>query len=159
MFPKGDRANLGVGLEAGQSKNLKKALDGFKRERIEEGLVEGTEEQAGGGLVPVGGLKDLWLENMILAGDAAGTCHPISGAGIGNALISGELAGEAAAAYIIRGGAGPLKQYRDELQALLGPSLSRAVAKRQKMILDWNQTDFAGLIKKNWIAFKEYYRP
>ena len=104
VFPKGDRANLGVGLEAGQSGNLKKILDGFKRERMEEGLVEGAEEPAGGGLVPVGGLKDLWLENMILAGDAAGTCHPISGAGVGNALISGELAGEAAAAAVIRGG-------------------------------------------------------
>ena len=26
------------------------------------------------------------------------------------------------------------------------------------MIRDWNHTDFAELIKKNWIAFKEYYR-
>lgn len=159
LFPKGDKANLGVGLEAGQSGNLKRTLDGFRRERIEEGLVEGAEEQAGGGLVPVGGLKDLWLENMILAGDAAGTCHPISGAGVGNALISGKLAGEAAAAAVIRGGSGPLETYRDELQSLLGPSLSRAAAKRQKMLRDWHRTDFAGLIVKNWIAFKEYYRP
>jgi digeranylgeranylglycerophospholipid reductase len=158
VFPKGDRANLGVGLEAGQSGNLKKTLDGFKRERMAEGLVEAAEEQAGGGLVPVGGLKDLWLENMILAGDAAGTCHPISGAGVGNALISGELAGEAAARAAIRRESGPLKQYRDELQNLLGPSLARAAAKRQRMIRDWNHTDFAELIKKNWIAFKEYYR-
>ncbi len=158
VFPKGDRANLGVGLEAGQSKNLNKILDGFKRERMEEGLVEAAEEPAGGGLIPVGGLKDLWLENMILAGDAAGTCHPLSGAGVGNALISGELAGEAAAAAVIRGVSGPLETYRDELQSLLGPSLSRAAAKRQKMIRDWNRSDFAGLIKKNWIAFKEYYR-
>ena len=159
VFPKGDRANLGVGLEAGHSRSLTKILDGFKRERREEGLVEAAEQPAGGGLAPVGGLKDLWLENMILAGDAAGTCHPISGAGVGNALISGEMAGAAAAEAAIRGKSGPLKQYRDELQALLGPSLSRAAAKRQTMIRNWNRPDFGELIRRNWIAFREYYRP
>jgi digeranylgeranylglycerophospholipid reductase len=158
VFPKGDRANLGVGLDAGQTGSLQRILEGFKRERMEEGLVEAVEKPAGGGLVPVGGLKDLWLENMILAGDAAGTCHPLSGAGVGNALISGELAGEAAAAAVIRGVSAPLETYRDELQSLLGPSLFRAAAKRQKMIRDWNRTDFAGLIRKNWIAYKGYYR-
>jgi len=157
VFPKGDRANLGVGLEAGQAGNLRKTLDEFKRERMEEGLVEATEGPAGGGLVPVGGLRDLWLENMILAGDAAGTCHPISGAGVGNALVSGELAGEAAAAAVIRGGSGPLKQYRDELQALLGPSLAKAAAKRRDMIRNWNRPGFTAMIRTNWIAFREYY--
>lgn len=159
VFPKGDRANLGVGLDAGQSRYLNKILDRFKRERMEEGLVDVAEKPAGGGLVPVGGLKDLWLEDMILAGDAAGTCHPISGAGVGNALISGELAGEAAAAAVIQGDFAPLESYRDELQTLLGPSLSRAAAKRREMIRDWNRTDFTSLIRTNWIAFKEYYRP
>jgi digeranylgeranylglycerophospholipid reductase len=158
VFPKGDRANLGVGLGAGPSRNLNITLGGFRRERMEEGLVEAEEKPAGGGLVPVGGLTDLWRENMILAGDAAGTCHPLSGAGVGNALISGELAGEAAAAAVIRGVSGPLETYRNELQALLGPSLSRAAAKRQIMIRDWNGKDFAEMIKENWIAFKEYYR-
>jgi flavin-dependent dehydrogenase len=157
VFPKGDRANLGVGLDAGQSRDLKEILDGFKRERMEEGLVGAAEKPAGGGLVPVGGLKDLWRENMILAGDAAGTCHPISGAGVGNALISGELAGKAAAAAVIRGGYSPLENYRKELQALLGPSLSRAAAKRREMIRNWNRPGFTALIRTNWIAFREYY--
>jgi digeranylgeranylglycerophospholipid reductase len=159
VFPKGDRANLGVGLAAGHSRNLNKILNGFKRERMEEGLVGAVEKPAGGGLAPVGGLKDLWLENMILAGDAAGTCHPISGAGVGNALISGELAGEAAAAAVIRGEYSPLENYRNELQALLGPSLSRAAAKRREMIRNWNRPGFTALIRTNWFASREYYRP
>ena len=158
VFPKGDRANLGVGLEAGQARNLISILEGFRRKQMEEGLVAAAAGPTGGGLVPVGGLKDLMAENMILAGDAAGTCHPLSGAGVGNALLSGELAGAAAARAVIRGGPGPLENYRDELQSLLGPSLSRAAAKRQELIRDWKQTDFIGLIKRNWIAFKEYYR-
>ena len=158
VFPKGDRANLGVGLEAGQARNLNRILEGFRRKQVEEGLVKAASGPAGGGLVPVGGLKNLWLENMILAGDAAGTCHPLSGAGVGNALVSGEMAGEAAAAAAIRGEYGPLEKYRDELQDLLGPSLSRAAAKRQRMIRAWKGADFNGLIRKNWIAFREYYR-
>ncbi|MBI5582832.1 MAG: geranylgeranyl reductase family protein [Deltaproteobacteria bacterium] len=158
VFPKGDRANVGVGLEAGRSGALKAILEGFKRQRLEEGLVQAPARPAGGGLVPVGGLKDLWQENLILAGDAAGTCHPISGAGVGNALISGELAGDAAAAAVIQGTREPLKNYRDELGSLLGPSLSRAAAKRREMIRAWNGADFNGLIRKNWIAFREYYR-
>jgi digeranylgeranylglycerophospholipid reductase len=158
VFPKGERANLGVGLEAGQSRNLHKTLEGFKGKRVAEGLVEAAEGPVGGGLVPVGGLKDLWLENMILAGDAAGTCHPISGAGVGNALISGELAGGAAAAAVIRGKPGPLEEYRNELQTLLGSSLTKAAAKRKKMLEQWTSQDFEVLIRENWIAFKEYYR-
>jgi digeranylgeranylglycerophospholipid reductase len=159
VFPKGDRANLGVGIEAGQPGSLPNILAEFKQERIEEGLVEAEEKPAGGGLVPVGGLRDLWLGNMILAGDAAGTCHPLSGAGVGNALISGELAGKAAAAAVIRGVSAPLGTYRDDLQSLLGPSLSRAAAKRRELVRDWNRKDFVSLIRANWIAFKEYYRP
>ena len=66
VFPKGDRANVGVGLEAEQPGELKKVLGRFIQERLAEGLVELSPEPAGGGLVPVGGLKDLWRENMIL---------------------------------------------------------------------------------------------
>jgi flavin-dependent dehydrogenase len=158
VFPKGDRANVGVGLAADRSRNLKAVLEEFVRQRLEEGLVQGANRPSGGGLLPVGGLQDPWQENMILAGDAAGTCHPISGAGVGNALISGELAGEAAAAAVLRGSSVPLKNYREELQALFGPSLSRAAAKRQEMVRAWNLQDFKSVIRKNWIAFREYYR-
>jgi digeranylgeranylglycerophospholipid reductase len=158
VFPKGDRANVGVGLAVGRSGEVQRILEEFRIGRLEEGLVEGSSRAAGGGLVPVGGLRDLWQEDMILAGDAAGTCHPISGAGVGNALISGEMAGKAAAAAVTSGTREPLKAYREELQALLGPSLSRAAAKRQEMVRDWYCPDFDQLIRTNWIAFREYYR-
>ncbi|MCU0578022.1 MAG: NAD(P)/FAD-dependent oxidoreductase [Desulfobacterota bacterium] len=158
VFPKGGRANVGVGLTAGRSRDVGKSLAGFWRQRLEEGLVQGPARPAGGGLVPVGGLRDLWQGDMILAGDAAGTCQPISGAGVGNALISGELAGAAAAAAVRQGSRAPLEGYREELRALLGPSLSRAAAKREGMLRDWNGGDFNRLIKRNWIAFKEYFR-
>ncbi len=159
VFPKGDRANVGVGLAVGRTGEVKKILEEFRIGRLEEGLVEGRARAAGGGLVPVGGLKDLWQEDMILAGDAAGTCHPISGAGVGNALISGEMAGKAAAAAVILGIRAPLKDYREELQSLLGPSLTRAAAKRRELLAQWSQADFPSLIQRNWISFKEYYRP
>jgi geranylgeranyl reductase family protein len=159
VFPKGDRANVGVGLVIGRTGDVKRILEDFRIGRLEEGLVEGRARAAGGGLVPVGGLRNLWQEDMILAGDAAGTCHPISGAGVGNALISGEMAGKAAAAAVRGGNLAPLKDYCEELRSLLGPSLTRAAAKRRELLAQWSQADFPSLIQRNWISFKEYYRP
>ena len=55
--------------------------------------IEGSRRRTSSG----GWLTQVLRTIFILAGDAAGTCHPITGAGVGNALISGEMAGEAAA--------------------------------------------------------------
>lgn len=158
LFPKGDRANLGVGVDPYLNKGLKKTLDQFRKELIQEGLIEDQIKGQGGGLLPVGGLTKVTKENMILAGDAAGTCHPITGAGVGNALISGEMAGEAAAEAVRRGDLRPLKHYEHELTSLLGYSLNLGVRKRKAMTAHWNRPDFSETIRQNWIAFREYYK-
>jgi hypothetical protein len=93
-----------------------------------------------------------------MAGDAAGTCHPISGAGIYNALISGEMAGIAAAEALKENSMRPLRTYAMELTSFLGPSLASAFVKRRKMVNQWQSADFMDLIKHNWIAFAEYRR-
>ena len=122
-----------------------------------EGLIEneivGREEN-----YLVGGLTRVWKNNIILAGDAAGTCHPITGAGVGNALISGEMAGEAAANAVRRGNLQPLQNYEQELVEHLGHSLNHAARKRKEMIAQWNNGHFSENIRHNWIAFKEYLK-
>jgi digeranylgeranylglycerophospholipid reductase len=158
LFPKGRVANLGLGIDPTLDKGLRKKLDQFKKELVEEGAVGDRVLRLGGGLIPVGGLRKSWRGNMILAGDAAGTCHPITGAGVGNALLSGEMAGEAAAEAILTRSLAPLQEYEQGLYQLLGPSLNRAVKKRKALIGDWHKTDFPETIKKNWVAFKDYYR-
>jgi flavin-dependent dehydrogenase len=97
-------------------------------------------------------------EWVIMAGDAAGTCHPITGAGIHNALISGELAGIAAAEALKENSMRPLRTYAMELASFLGPSLAWACVKRKRMVNQWQSADFIDLIKQNWIAFAEYRR-
>ncbi len=95
---------------------------------------------------------------MILAGDAAGTCHPITGAGVGNALISGEMAGKTAAEAVHQGKIEPLKYYEQELVEHLGHTLKHAVRQRKNMIAQWDTRDFSDNIRHNWIAFKEYFK-
>lgn len=158
LFPKGDRANLGIGIDPSLNKELKPLLNQFKLELVREGLIEEEIIGQGGGLVPVGGLTAVTKGNMILTGDAAGTCHPITGAGVGNALISGQMAGEAAAEAVRKGDLRPLQGYEQELTGHLGRSLSRAVRKRKALIAQWNKVDFSENIHRNWIAFRQYYR-
>jgi len=158
LFPKGETANLGVGIDPSLDKGLHEVLTKFKGERVAEGLIKDQILGRGGGLVPVGGLTRVWKDHMILAGDAAGTCHPITGAGVGNALISGEMAGKAAAEAVHQGNLQPLRNYGQELVEHLGHSLNHAVRKRKNMIAHWNNRDFSENIRHNWIAFKEYYK-
>ncbi|MBI4768416.1 MAG: NAD(P)/FAD-dependent oxidoreductase [Deltaproteobacteria bacterium] len=158
LFPKGETANLGVGIDPSLKERLPEVLNRFKEERVAEGLIENEILSRGGGLVPVGGLTRVREKNMILAGDAAGTCHPITGAGVGNALVSGEMAGQAAAEAVRRGNFQPLEEYEDDLISYLGGRLSHAVQKRKSMIANWSNRDFLENIHHHWIAFKEYYR-
>ena len=158
LFPKGGTANLGVGIEPSLKKELAEVLSRFKRERVSDGLIKDEILGCGGGLVPVGGLTRVWKENMILAGDAGGTCHPITGAGVGNALISGEMAGRAAVETVRQGNLQPLQHYEQELVEHLGHSLNHAARKRKNMIARWNQQEFSITIRQSWIAFKDYYR-
>jgi geranylgeranyl reductase family protein len=158
LFPKGETANLGVGIDPSLKERLPEVLNRFKEERVAEGLIENEILSRGGGLVPVGGLIRVWKKNMILAGDAAGTCHPITGAGVGNALISGEMAGQAAAEAVRRGNLQPLEEYEDDLISYFGGRLSHGVQKRKSMIANWSNRDFLENIRHHWIAFKEYYK-
>lgn len=158
LFPKGKEANLGIGIDPSLNKVLKPLLNRFRMELFQEGLIKDGITGQRGGLLPVGGLTQVVKENMILAGDAAGTCHPITGAGVGNALISGEMAGEAAAEAVRRGDLRPLKHYEQELTGLLGHSLEHGVRKRKAMMAQWNRPDFSDTIRQNWIAFREYYK-
>lgn len=158
LFPKGHLANVGIGIDPALTKGVKQRLDRFTGELVQEGLIDDSSKKLGGGLVPVGGLRAVTQGNMILAGDAAGTCHPITGAGVGNALISGEMAGEAAAEAVRKGDLRALQDYAQELSRHLGRSLNHGVRKRKAMIAQWNTPDFLATIRPNWIAFKEYYR-
>jgi geranylgeranyl reductase family protein len=159
MFPKGDLANVGVGVDVGLGASPMNALAVFLDllgDRI------GDPVRSAGGLIPVGGPIPMRFERTLLAGDAAGLTHPITGGGIHQALISGRLAGEAAAAFI-HGDDGALGRYEPEFRFLFDIHLGRALDRRRWMVSSWDATKdeaeaFDALTRRSWIGFKEYYK-
>jgi digeranylgeranylglycerophospholipid reductase len=158
VFPKRSMANVGVGLHSSRTGNPRAVLDRFAALLVERGIVEPQILGVTGGYLPAGGLIRPWKQWVIMAGDAAGTCHPITGAGIWNALISGEMAGIAAAEALKQNSTAPLRTYAAELASFLGPSLAWASVRRRNMVRQWQSGDFNGLIRRSWIAFDEYRR-
>ena len=75
------------------------------------------------------------MNGVRLVGDAASLVDPFSGEGIGNALVSGELA----ARHIIENKSPDL--YQDELWKVLGPELKNSFKmqklSRRKWLLNW----------------------
>ena len=162
LFPKGDVANLGLGVAAEWRGALKRLLDDLHARLIEEGRVGREIMGHTGGAIPVGGMRSLVARldatTVLLAGDAAGLTNPITGAGIAAAVMSGREAGRAAA-RLLGGESSAGEDYADEMEALFGPSLERALARRRTLIAKYksgqvpNETD----LKRGWIAFPEYW--
>jgi digeranylgeranylglycerophospholipid reductase len=160
LFPKGEYGNLGIGADKRFTQDLKQPLDRLHRDLIKQGLVGEHVIALTGGLIPVGGMRtNLVVDKILFAGDAAGLTHPVSGAGIAAALASGELAGEAAARYLVDGAANALEDYAVEVRERYAPSLERGVARRQWLNQYWHTQDAQAdaLHRTGWIAFPEYF--
>jgi digeranylgeranylglycerophospholipid reductase len=112
-----------------------------------------------GGAIPCEKPRKTVFGNILLAGDAAGHTHPITGAGILNAMIAGEIAGRTAAQEIKRGYLSMQENYETEWHEAFGNSLIYGALKRQWMEENWNRPgiEFETLIRKTWVGFKEYY--
>ena len=159
LFPKGEVANLGLGLDPAFDADMKAPLDALHASLVQEGRVDAEILFRTGGPIPVGGLRErLIAGNVLFAGDAAGLTHPITGAGIAPAVASGERAGEAAARWLA-GERDALAEYASELREVYAPSLSRALAARCRMALAWNTPRAADdrAHRAGWISFDEYY--
>jgi digeranylgeranylglycerophospholipid reductase len=159
FFPKGKTANAGLGVVPGKAAILPALLDRFLQHCREEDLIGGVEiigKTAGS--VPCEISSKSVFGNVLLAGDAAGHAHPISGAGILNAVLGGKMAGEAAAEAIIRNDPGHLKRYEAEWRSLFGNSLFYGALKRKDCEKNWKEEDFDHLVRRTWVGFKEYYR-
>jgi flavin-dependent dehydrogenase len=126
-----------------------------------------TEERVGnqifsrtGGAIPVSGLRYRLVEGRVLfVGDAGGFTHPISGAGIAAAVISGESAGRAAAG-VIAGDSTALEGFEEDMRDRFESSLQRAVERRRFLQGRWRTPAVREdrVMRRGWIAFEEYYR-
>jgi digeranylgeranylglycerophospholipid reductase len=159
LFPKGDTANVGVGVSRQMGGDPRTALDHLlERLQIGQDAVVGRT----GGLVPSGGeVGPLRAEHVLLVGDAAGHTHPVTGAGVAAAVIGGTLAGQAAAGAIRTGDLSVLDAYDREWSSYMRRPLAHALAKRRDLDRRWSDDPEAlsGAVRDTWIAFRAYGRP
>ena len=149
VFPKGDVANVGVGIDPFFEINVMESLREFFREVVGSGIISEKILSRTGGWIPAEGPKSPVRDRILLCGDAGGFCHPITGGGIANAVLTGELAGKA----LIEGDP---EEYGESSMDFLGESLLRAERKRLKYMKSWDNLEF--IIPRTWIAFEEYWK-
>jgi geranylgeranyl reductase family protein len=162
LFPKGSCANVGAGVRQERRRELAGIVASLQQRLAREGTIGSTVSRITGGAIPVGGMLAssgrLGETLVLLAGDAAGLTNPITGAGIAAAVMSGRLAGRAAAAHA-DGDDHAAADYRDELEAIFGASLARGLRHRRALDERWphGQPPTPGALRRAWIAYPEYW--
>jgi geranylgeranyl reductase family protein len=157
LFPKGGEANAGLGMIPGGegSPPLRQALHRFLNRLTEAGKIEARVLGGTAGWVPAENIRSITKDNVLLAGDAAGQTHPITGAGVFQAVTCGTMAGVHAARAALAKDTNLLSRYEEEWLSLFGDSHRRAVQRRRLLEKEWAGLD--EIVKYCWIAFREYY--
>jgi flavin-dependent dehydrogenase len=162
LFPKGDKANLGLGVIPEKRHLLKPLLAALHSQLIEAGRVGAEVLGHTGGPIPVGGRVTAFGRlgdcAVLLAGDAAGLTNPVTGAGIPAAVQSGTLAGRAAAAFLA-GDDDAVAEYDEDLADLFDVSLARALHRRRDLLSCYDQgaVPDARAMRRGWIAYDDYW--
>jgi digeranylgeranylglycerophospholipid reductase len=122
VFPKANnRANVGLAMSPDRTsgKKAKEYLDQFVPKRFSNFKII---ESMVGAVPCFDRNRNLVKENVLLVGDAGRVVDSLSGAGISNALLSGEIAGSVVSQYIKNGGLSVsfLRKYYDELMRSKG---------------------------------------
>ncbi|MGZ3535412.1 MAG: geranylgeranyl reductase family protein [Thermodesulfobacteriota bacterium] len=160
FFPKGRTANVGIGVIPPKTTLLLNLMDNFLDHLVESKRLSGVQiVSKTGGSIPCEKPRKTVLENALLVGDAAGHAHPITGAGILNAVMAGEIAGRIASEAVAKADLNYLQQYETEWKEMFEKTLLYGALKRKFLEENWNRSgvDFEGLIRKTWVGFKEYY--
>jgi digeranylgeranylglycerophospholipid reductase len=127
VFPKGsDEANVGLGLihHRNSSGAPIQYLERFVGRKFPGASVLGSVA----GAVPISGrMPRLSTGGLVLAGDAGRLTDPVTGEGIANGMISGQIAGRIVAGCVRKGdvSARSLSEYDREIAKALGPALDR----------------------------------
>lgn len=159
LFPKGSAANLGVGVDFHRRDRLKPLLRDLHARLAANARVQAAPPSSTtGGLIPVGGrlraIGALGAVAAVLAGDAAGLTHPVTGAGIEAAVYSGVLAGRAVASWLA-GHCNALREYENDLSDLYDPAYARALRRRRELLRGGGPA--AEALWRGWIASPEYW--
>ena len=158
LFPVGGEANVGVGRKRrkGSDETIGRALERFVLRLAEQGRVEPRPIRTTGGWIPAEPVRKVTRVNVLLVGDAAGHTHPVTGAGVSQAVIGGRMAGKWAARAVEAGDMSLLGAYEEEWCDLFGDVQERAYSRRKSLEEGWDDR-LETAVKTSWIAFREYY--
>jgi digeranylgeranylglycerophospholipid reductase len=161
LFPKGDTANVGIGISLSRKNDADRLLASFRAELAGRGIIGSAVLARTAGLIPCRGLRSRLADGrLLIAGDAAGCTHPVTGAGIMSAVVSGNLAAEAIIACFRSGDREAVtRDYPQALRAELGRQLEMARCRAEARDAAWsaNPAVFPAIIRRSWVAFPEYY--
>ena len=158
LFPKGDEANVGLGMKPrqGVDPSLRVVLRSFVERLAGSGTIVDRPRRWVAGWIPAESVRRVTAGNVMLAGDAAGHTHPITGAGVAQAVICGRMAGAWAARAVETGRSEECAAgYEEEWRDTFGETQERAYARRQVLERDWDRLD--EIVRSCWVAFREYY--
>ena len=141
IFPKPNgRANVGIGIGgAVKTKTAKEYLDSFltHHEVAKRQLSNARVIETRVGALPVNGPnKKNVVDGALLVGDAAGHVHPITGGGMGYAMVCGSIAGRVAAECIANNqvDSNALKKYETEWRKLYGTEFDQSLKLRELLL-------------------------
>ncbi len=154
VYPTGeDSAKIGLGLTRG---NPHESLDAFVRTRIAKKTIVKKEYITGA--LPVGGLLEkLVFNNVLLVGDSAGMADPITGAGINNAILAGEIAGRTIIDALEKDDIARLPNYEKKIKKLLGSPFARALEKRKRLEACCDNELLQMKLPELWVTFRQYW--
>jgi len=158
LFPKGDMANVGLGMKKRGDRN---EIGGGLKELLSllaaQGKIVGDPLRVTAGHIPAEPRRTITGRNIMLAGDAAGHTHPITGAGIAQAVTGGRMAGKWAARAVESGDLSYLSGYESEWLELFGDTLEQGFQRRCLLESKWDRLE--EILKYCWVTFKEYHEP
>ena len=169
LFPKGKTANCGMGMISEDGLKVPERLEQFIEILVDQNrIIPHSNVRTAEGLVPISGpVESTVKNNVMLAGDAAGMTHPITGAGILSAVATGKDAGLAAVEALEKAkgdmvNPDDLKIYEREWKMFLNTDLT--LAKNRRELLNGyylkKHEQFSNLVEaehKCWVVFKGYY--
>lgn len=158
IYPTGENsAKVGLGMIK-YKKSPRENLDAFIAGSKIANRLSGKRTGYIAGALPIGGLREKLVSgNVLLAGDSAGMADPITGAGINNAILAGELAGTTIIKALENEEIAQLCEYETKICKLLGRPLGRALEKRIKMDACCNNQLLQEHLPELWVTFKQYW--
>jgi digeranylgeranylglycerophospholipid reductase len=156
IYPTGkNSAKVGVGITCS---NPRRYLDKFIDSSGVSGRLNGTKTECITGALPISGLREKLVSgNILLVGDSAGMCDPITGAGIHNAILAGEIAGKTIIQALEQDDIELLSNYETRIRRLLGKPLGRALEKRTKMDACSNNELLQEQLPELFVTFNKYW--